>query len=354
MRRPSRPSIRLHGLPPVGDAPTRLSLRVAARAMPSSVSTGTIWPASSAPVTGDAQTQVPSTRLDRPLFARRPTWRMAGAWTIRRCLPRSFASRPILTDSSPSCSRLFPRTETGHRQRRRLARMITGLRPLRWSPDPTAIFNSEQVAYTVSEFARDRDVTFARLSFGWPRSACRFRSPLDFLGKDGGGTVGTGPGHSVGAALALRDSGRLTMGVIGDGDYLMGVNALWTASSLDLPMMLLIVNNRSYFNDEIHQERMAVAAGQDRSPTNGSASGWIIRRRTLSALRARRDFEGDCPGHVGRGTLSQNWRRARRSSRPAVATSSMRSSFPDIPTNDRASRDRGWSSDETHRWLRRI
>ena len=38
----------------------------------------------------------------------------------------------------------------------------------------------------------------------WP-----FRHPLDFLGSDGGGGVGAGPGIAVGAALALKDSGRL-------------------------------------------------------------------------------------------------------------------------------------------------
>ncbi|MBX9908992.1 MAG: thiamine pyrophosphate-binding protein [Beijerinckiaceae bacterium] len=126
-------------------------------------------------------------------------------------------------------------------------------------PDRAAVFNSEQLAFTVSAFAEGRDVTFARFSFGWPRSACRFRTPLDFLGKDGGGAVGTGPGHTIGAAIALRDSGRMTIGVVGDGDYLMGVNALWTASHERVPMMLIVCNNRSYFNDEVHQERMARA-----------------------------------------------------------------------------------------------
>lgn len=129
-------------------------------------------------------------------------------------------------------------------------------------PDRTAPFNAEQMAFTISTFARDREVTFARLSFGWPRSACRFRTPLDFLGKDGGGAVGTGPGHTIGAAIALKDSGRMTIGVIGDGDYLMGVNALWTAAHQRVPMLLVVANNRSYFNDEVHQERMARQRGR--------------------------------------------------------------------------------------------
>ena len=152
---------------------------------------------------------------------------------------------------------------------------------------PTARFGAEQMAYHDRRICRDRPITFARLSFGWPQRACRFRSPLDFLGKDGGGAVGTGPGHTIGAALALRDSGRLVVGVIGDGDYLMGVNALWTAANMRIPLLLVVANNRSYYNDEVHQERMAKQrAGPSR--TSGSGSGSPIRMWTSSRSRARK------------------------------------------------------------------
>jgi benzoylformate decarboxylase len=113
------------------------------------------------------------------------------------------------------------------------------------------------MAMTVRQFAKGRAVTFARLPIGWPGEAYEFDGPLSFLGNDGGGAVGTGPGHSVGAALALKDSDRLTIGIIGDGDYLMGATALWTASHFELPLMIVVADNRSYFNDEMHQERVA-------------------------------------------------------------------------------------------------
>src|SRR4029077_9029751 len=89
---------------------------------------------------------------------------------------------------------------------------------------------------------------------GWPGEAYELDGPLSFMGNDGGGAVGTGPGHTIGAALALKDSGRITVGVIGDGDYLMGVNALWTAAHFEIPVMIVAADNRSYFNDERHQE----------------------------------------------------------------------------------------------------
>ena len=86
----------------------------------------------------------------------------------------------------------------------------------------------------------------------WP-----FRHPLDYIGADGGGGVGGGPGISVGAALALKDSGRLPVAVCGDGDFLMGVTAVWTAVHYNIPLLFVVANNRSFYNDELHQERMA-------------------------------------------------------------------------------------------------
>ena len=63
----------------------------------------------------------------------------------------------------------------------------------------------------------------------------------------------------MGAALALKGSGRMVVGIMGDGDYLMGVTALWTATHYKLPCLMLVANNRSFYNDEMHQERVARA-----------------------------------------------------------------------------------------------
>ncbi|MFL5265861.1 MAG: thiamine pyrophosphate-dependent enzyme, partial [Stellaceae bacterium] len=57
-------------------------------------------------------------------------------------------------------------------------------------------------------------------------------------------------------------SGRLPVAVLGDGDFLMGVTALWTAVRNDIPLLVVIANNRSFFNDELHQERVARQRGR--------------------------------------------------------------------------------------------
>jgi thiamine pyrophosphate-dependent acetolactate synthase large subunit-like protein len=103
----------------------------------------------------------------------------------------------------------------------------------------------------------ERPTSLTHVSLSWNGASWAFNHPLDYLGSDGGGGVGGGPGISVGAALALRGSGRLPVAVCGDGDFLMGVTALWTAAHYRIPLLIVVANNRSFFNDELHQERMA-------------------------------------------------------------------------------------------------
>ena len=106
------------------------------------------------------------------------------------------------------------------------------------------------------------DVCLTRLPLGWRGAYRDFAHPLDYLGNDGGAGVGAGPGITVGAALALRGSGRLPVALLGDGDYLMGVTALWTPTHYGIPCLFIVCNNRSFYNDEAHQERVAITRGR--------------------------------------------------------------------------------------------
>jgi thiamine pyrophosphate-dependent acetolactate synthase large subunit-like protein len=118
------------------------------------------------------------------------------------------------------------------------------------------------VAAALQKVTAGRKTCLVHPPLSWAGSLWPVRDPLDFLGSDGGGGVGGGPGQSIGAALALRDSGRLPISVCGDGDFLMGVTAIWTAVHYRIPILFVIANNHSYFNDELHQEHLAVARGR--------------------------------------------------------------------------------------------
>src|SRR5262249_42129177 len=66
-----------------------------------------------------------------------------------------------------------------------------------------------------------------------------------------------------GAALALQSRGRYPISMLGDGDFCMGATAIWTAVRHRIPLLILVNNNRSYFNDELHQEAVARRRGRD-------------------------------------------------------------------------------------------
>ncbi|HEX3162499.1 MAG TPA: thiamine pyrophosphate-binding protein [Pseudolabrys sp.] len=125
-------------------------------------------------------------------------------------------------------------------------------------PTPTGEkLTVDHLAVALRKAVGERPTSLTHVSLSWNGANWAFDHPLDYLGSDGGGGVGGGPGISVGAALALKDSGRLAVAVCGDGDFLMGVTALWTAAHYRIPLLVVVANNRSFFNDELHQERVA-------------------------------------------------------------------------------------------------
>jgi thiamine pyrophosphate-dependent acetolactate synthase large subunit-like protein len=115
----------------------------------------------------------------------------------------------------------------------------------------------DHLSTALREAVGERPVSLTHISLSWNGASWAFNHPLDYLGSDGGGGVGGGPGISVGVALALKGSGRLPVAVCGDGDFMMGCTALWTAAHYKIPLLIVVANNRSFFNDELHQERVA-------------------------------------------------------------------------------------------------
>ena len=89
------------------------------------------------------------------------------------------------------------------------------------------------------------------------REAIELTEPAHGVGGGRGGGVGYGLPSSIGSALGHKGPGRLSVSIIGDGDFMMTSNALWTAAKYEIPLLVVILNNRSYYNDEEHQERMA-------------------------------------------------------------------------------------------------
>jgi thiamine pyrophosphate-dependent acetolactate synthase large subunit-like protein len=142
---------------------------------------------------------------------------------------------------------------------------LTDYTPEPWSAPPVPDLSPETsgqvtiaaLAAAVERARQDKDVCYTRLTFGWPDAHTKFAHPLDCIGWDGGGGIGSTPGITVGVALALKGTGRLPVAVLGDGDLLMGSQALWTAAARQLPALFIVNNNRSFYNDVEHQETVA-------------------------------------------------------------------------------------------------
>jgi thiamine pyrophosphate-dependent acetolactate synthase large subunit-like protein len=130
------------------------------------------------------------------------------------------------------------------------------------TPAPTDEVTLKGVGEALSAELAGVDYCFTRLPLGWHGSYTAFDHPLATIGADGGAGVGAGPGISVGAALALKGTGRVPIALMGDGDFMMGNSALWTAAHYGIPMLVLVCNNRSFFNDERHQEEVAKHRGR--------------------------------------------------------------------------------------------
>jgi len=101
---------------------------------------------------------------------------------------------------------------------------------------------------------------------GWPRRLWPLRDETTFLGRSGGEGLGYGLPASLGAALAQRDSGRLVVDVQADGDLMYVPEALWTAAHHELPLLIVVHNNRTYGKDELHQAEVARTRGRGDAP----------------------------------------------------------------------------------------
>ncbi len=70
-------------------------------------------------------------------------------------------------------------------------------------------------------------------------------------------------GMSIGVALANKKHGRLVVDIQPDGDLMFDAGALWMLAKYEIPMLIVMYNNRAYYNDWEHQIRMARLRGTD-------------------------------------------------------------------------------------------
>jgi acetolactate synthase-1/2/3 large subunit len=91
----------------------------------------------------------------------------------------------------------------------------------------------------------------------WPLRLWDFKKHYQYIGGEGAYGVGYGAPASVGAALANRKHGRLTVSIQNDGDMMFAPGVLWTAAHSRIPLLIVMHNNRAYHQEVMEVQRMA-------------------------------------------------------------------------------------------------
>lgn len=91
----------------------------------------------------------------------------------------------------------------------------------------------------------------------WAKQLWRFNKYGSYLGGSGGAGLGYGLGASIGAALVHKGTDKICIDLQADGDFLFTPGALWTAVYYEIPLLIIVMNNRSYNNSKEHAVKIA-------------------------------------------------------------------------------------------------
>jgi acetolactate synthase I/II/III large subunit len=96
----------------------------------------------------------------------------------------------------------------------------------------------------------------------WPQRLWNFDKHHRFIGGSGGAGIGYGAPAALGAALANRPLGRLSVTIQGDGDLMYAPGTLWTAAHHKIPLLYVVHNNRCYNQERMYLQAMAARHGR--------------------------------------------------------------------------------------------
>jgi benzoylformate decarboxylase len=160
---------------------------------------------------------------------------------------------------------------------------------------------------------------------GYVKQHYRLAGPGRYYYYDGG-ALGWGLGVAVGMQMALPS--QRVVAVVGDGAALFGIHALWTAARRELPVIVVVLDNRSYAAvvaalvdykgeafkkgiypgcDMVGIDFLALASGfgvQGRSVVRPAelepALRWALETKGPAMVHVRTDPSDLGPGHPGR------------------------------------------------------
>jgi thiamine pyrophosphate-dependent acetolactate synthase large subunit-like protein len=173
------------------------------------------------------------------------------------------ATLPALTEACTRLSTAERRTAFAARGTRLAEAHATALERVRseaaygWDASPIST-----ARLTMELWAQIRNEDWALVAESgimsdWTSRLWSFEKHYQSLGGSGGAGVGYGAPAAVGAALANKKRGRLSVTIQGDGDFLYAPGVWWTAAHHRIPLLAVMHNNRAYHQELMHLQRMA-------------------------------------------------------------------------------------------------
>jgi acetolactate synthase I/II/III large subunit len=121
-----------------------------------------------------------------------------------------------------------------------------------------------RIVYELWEQVKNKDWSLVATGDegGWARRVWNFDKHYQYTGLTSGDVASKAPG-AVGAALANKKYGRLSINVQKDGDLMYAPGILWTAAHHRIPLLTVMHNNRSYHQEVMHLQRMSTRRNRD-------------------------------------------------------------------------------------------
>jgi acetolactate synthase I/II/III large subunit len=145
------------------------------------------------------------------------------------------------------------------------ARRQLALEQAAWGWDASPV-STARLSAEVWNQVKDTDwslVSDTSFISNWPLRLWDFTRHHQFIGWSGGYGIGYGAPAAVGAALANRRHGRLSINIQCDGDMNYAPAVLWTAAHHRIPLLTIMHNNRAYHQERMYITDMAARANRD-------------------------------------------------------------------------------------------
>jgi thiamine pyrophosphate-dependent acetolactate synthase large subunit-like protein len=122
-----------------------------------------------------------------------------------------------------------------------------------WDASP---ISTARMAMEIWGQVKDKDWSLVSTN-AWAQRLWSFDKHHQYIGGSGGAGVGYGAPAAVGAAVANKKYGRLSVNIQNDGDLMYAPGVLWTSAHHSVPLLTVMHNNRAYHQEVMHLQRMA-------------------------------------------------------------------------------------------------